>query len=109
MVETTVVEATIIADLSMTLDELADACGMQPQWLASRVQDELIGAGGEPTQRFGSADLLRARRLAKTEIMFDVNADAAAFIVDLIEELTRLRRMLSDASAPDGGDGDGAQ
>ena len=42
--------------------------------------------------RFTSAQLLRARRLADIERTFEANEELAALVVDLIEEVERLRR-----------------
>jgi chaperone modulatory protein CbpM len=41
--------------------------------------------------RFTSVQLLRARRLADIERTFDANDELAALVVDLIEEVERLR------------------
>ncbi len=43
------------------------------------------------TWRFTSVQLLRARRLADIERTFDANDELAALVVDLIEEVERLR------------------
>jgi chaperone modulatory protein CbpM len=98
---TTTLHAMLIEEQSMTLDDLAGACGVQVQWLRERVEAQLLGEG--VLQRFGSAELARARRLAQCERLFDVNAEAAAFMADLIEEVRRLRRQLAlqtDAEGP---------
>jgi chaperone modulatory protein CbpM len=47
--------------------------------------------------RFVSADLARARRLAALERDFDANQELAALVVDLIEEVGRLRGRLKAA------------
>ncbi|MES2300164.1 MAG: chaperone modulator CbpM [Pseudomonadota bacterium] len=99
MDETIIHSALLIEEQSLTLDELASACGMHAQWLAERIDAELIAAPRTMPARFGSADLIRARRLAQLEKTFDINADAAAFMVDLIEEVTLLRRRLEHAQA----------
>jgi chaperone modulatory protein CbpM len=49
-----------------------------------------VAAAG--TMRFTSVQLLRARRLADIERTFDANEELAALVVDLIEEVERLRR-----------------
>jgi hypothetical protein len=95
------VTAVLIDGPLLTLEELAGACGMRVQWVVQKVQDELLGAtAGEPMSwRFGSAELTRCRRLAGIEQMFEVNQEAAAFMVDLIEEVAQLRRQLRLAQA----------
>jgi chaperone modulatory protein CbpM len=44
--------------------------------------------------RFTSIDLARARHLREIESVFDANAELAALVVDLSEEVARLRRRL---------------
>jgi chaperone modulatory protein CbpM len=44
--------------------------------------------------RFRSGDLQRARRLLRVERDFDANEDVAALVVDLTEEVRRLRARL---------------
>jgi chaperone modulatory protein CbpM len=89
-----IVSSELLGDRSLTVEELALASGTAPQWIITRVEAALIVArDGEPASwRFGSDDLRRARRLAAAEHMFEINEEAAAFIVDLIEEIDRLRR-----------------
>jgi chaperone modulatory protein CbpM len=41
--------------------------------------------------RFTSVHLVRARRLAEIERTFEANDELAALVVDLIEEVERLR------------------
>jgi chaperone modulatory protein CbpM len=82
-------------DLTLTLDEFAHACERDQEWVMIHVEAELIGSiQEEATVYFSSTDLTRARRLASIESMFDTNEDAAGFIVDLIEEVNRLRRII---------------
>jgi chaperone modulatory protein CbpM len=51
----------------------------------------LLDAGAAATMRFTSVQLLRARRLADIERTFEANEELAALVVDLIEEVERLR------------------
>lgn len=84
------------AELQLLLEELARAIGRSSEWVVERVeagQLECSGRAGD-SWIFCSADLTRARRLADCERTFDANADAAAMMVDLIEEVCRLRRQL---------------
>jgi len=72
---------------------------VDPQWVVERVEAGLLG-GDTLTRvewRFVSADLVRARRLAALERDFDANQELAAFVVDLIEEVRRLRGRLNAA------------
>lgn len=101
-----IVTAVVIEDeAALTLEELAQACAVEPDWVVARVRTgillELDGsdAGAEHIAgwRFSSADLLRARRLCQIERAFDANDDVAALVVDLSEEIRRLRGKLSAA------------
>lgn len=87
----------LIEELTLTLDEFARACQRDPHWVMMHVESELIGSvrTDKTTVLFTSTDLIRARRLANIESTFDTNEDAAAFIVDLIEEVERLKRLIT--------------
>ena len=92
-----IISAVVVDDMTLTVDDLAHACGVQVQWLAERIEADLLGSrlGAAVSWRFGSRDLKRARRLAELERMFDINPEAAAFIADLLEETERLRGHLA--------------
>lgn len=91
-------------DAALTLEELAQACAVEPDWVVARVRtgillDDSVEAGDDNRAgwRFSSADLVRARRLCQIERAFDANDDVAALVVDLSEEIRRLRGKLSAA------------
>lgn len=100
MSEHEIVSGVLLDESALTLDEFARACEVEPQWVLARVEAELIGTVMENSAalRFTSADLIRARRLAAVERTFETNEDAAALVVDLIEEVQRLREMLKRAA-----------
>jgi chaperone modulatory protein CbpM len=87
----------LLDDAALSLEELARACNVEPDWVVRRVQTGILG--GQPAVqytewRFRSGDLLRARRLLRVERDFDANEDVAALVVDLTEEVRRLRARL---------------
>ncbi|MBV7536093.1 chaperone modulator CbpM [Duganella sp. sic0402] len=87
-------------DAALTLAELAQACAVEQDWVVARVRTGILldGAAGDAGGwRFSSADLVRARRLCQIERAFDANDDVAALVVDLSEEIRRLRGKLSAA------------
>jgi chaperone modulatory protein CbpM len=88
-------------DAALTLEELAQACAVEPDWVVARVRTGILlddsGEGDSAAWRFTSADLVRARRLCQIERAFDANDDVAALVVDLSEEIRRLRGKLSAA------------
>lgn len=81
----------LIDDDGLDLDELARACAVTCEWIERHVQGGLLEASTPGTMRFTSVQLLRARRLADIERTFDANEELAALVVDLIEEVERLR------------------
>ncbi|TFW18844.1 MerR family transcriptional regulator [Duganella callida] len=98
----TIISAVLVDDAALTLEELAQACAVEPDWVVARVRTGiLLDAGGGADDsggwRFTSADLVRARRLCQIERQFEANDDVAALVVDLSEEIRRLRCKLSAA------------
>ncbi len=87
---------TLVDETRMSVHELARACHRDIQWVTDRVGADLLQVknGDVMFMLFSSADLTRARRLADVESMFDANQDVAGLVVDLIEEVERLRRAL---------------
>ena len=95
------VDAVLIDEETLDLQELASACAVPPTWVVERVEAGLLAcdsSGGE--MRFASAHLVRARRMVQTERCFEANQEAAALVADLIEEVEQLRRQLHAAARP---------
>ena len=90
MIERTV-EVLMIDDDGLSCEELASACAVSVGWIERHVASGLLDAGAAGTMRFTSVQLLRARRLADIERTFEANDELAALVVDLIEEVERLR------------------
>ena len=90
---------------ALTLDALASACHMKPEWVITRLQEGLLQTGIEDaegnatTWRFTSATVVRARRLAHLEVTFDADPQLAALTTDLIEEVATLRQRLRHLQA----------
>jgi len=93
------ITGVLLEDVALTLDELARACDVAPDWVVRHVRAGTLGGGVavalQVTEwRFASADLVRARRLLRVERDFDANDDLAALVVDLGDEVRRLRTRL---------------
>ncbi|MEG0787551.1 MAG: MerR family transcriptional regulator [Comamonas sp.] len=76
---------------------------MQPQWVVERVTtgvlqydivDDDTPEEAPPTWRFSTHTVLRARRIAELERIFDADPQLAAMTADLLEEVRQLRRRL---------------
>ena len=87
----------LLDDEALSLDELARACNVEPDWVVRHVQAGVLGGEASvqvTSWRFRSGDLYRARRLLSLERDFDANEDIAALVLDLAEEVRRLRARL---------------
>jgi chaperone modulatory protein CbpM len=94
------IDGVLLEEAALTCDELARACAVEPDWVVRHVKSGVLlhDVGGQPTMwRFTSVDLVRARRLAQVERDFEANEDVAALVVDLHEEVRRLRARLHAA------------
>jgi chaperone modulatory protein CbpM len=88
-------QCEVLGDAAFSIEELARACGVAPDWVHARVEAGVLQvdmASGE--WRFDSVTLVRARRIAQLETTFEADPQLAALAADLIEEVTRLRRQL---------------
>ena len=87
----------LLDDVALTVEELARACAVEPEWVVQRVRTGILldGANQDSGWRFTSVDLVRARRLRDIEITFDANDELAALVVDLSDEVRRLKARLS--------------
>ncbi len=82
----------LLDEVELSIDELARACAVDPQWIVQRVEAGVLsGTPQSPTFYFASASLVRARRLINIERNFDANLELAALVVDLMEEVERLK------------------
>ena len=91
------VGAVPLEDVGLDLDELARACGVEREWVERHVQAGVLGdeSAVEMTGvRFHSGDLVRALRLLRVEREFDADEYLAGLVVDMGEEIRRLRSRL---------------
>ncbi|WP_342119042.1 MerR family transcriptional regulator [Pseudoduganella sp. OTU4001] len=92
MPEDEFLEGVPLENQALTLDELARACAVEPEWVVQHVRRGILLDGP-----FTSVDLGRARRLAQLERDFDADEDLAALVVDLCDEVRRLKSRLRAA------------
>ena len=98
-VHTTTLE--IIDEHSLDAATLARACHRSLEWVQARVVDGVLTpstgtrhATAVTSWRFASPSIVRARRVAQLERMYDADPQLAAMTVDLMEEVLELRRKL---------------
>ena len=89
---------TVVEVEPLDLHELARAVGAEEHWIVRLVEVEIlhVDAPQEPPERwhFRSGDLQRALAARRLERDFGTNLDAAALILELQEEVRRLRAVL---------------
>ncbi len=97
MQENEILDGILMEDSWLTLEQVASACAVEPQWLVRHLGAELFPhaecvAG---VWRFSSAELARARRMRQVERDFDAVPELAALVADMLDELDRLRERLT--------------
>ena len=95
---TLVTAATIDQDNPVTLHELAHACGADIDWVVQLVEVGIVQTQSPAAKSenwcFYSADLRRALEARRLERDFGVGLEAAALILDLQQEVRRLKAVL---------------
>lgn len=81
----------------LALDELARACGVSAEFVGELVAEGLV-APPEPG-RFGGEELARVRRICRLQRDFEANLQSVAVMLDLIDEVQRLRAALLRSGA----------
>jgi chaperone modulatory protein CbpM len=81
----------------LTLEQLAQACAVEPAWVARLIDEGLFpGMPGPREQwRFDVAALRRARRIRQIEHGFEAAPELAALVADMLEEMDHLRARLA--------------
>jgi chaperone modulatory protein CbpM len=91
----------LLEDASLTLEELARAAAVEPQWVERRVAEGLLPMPphGEPVRwRFDAVTLRRVRCMVRMERDFDAAPELAALVADLHDEIAALRARLRRAA-----------
>ncbi|TVO68326.1 chaperone modulator CbpM [Denitromonas ohlonensis] len=87
---------SLLEETWMTLEQVAAACAVEPDWLRRHIDEGLFPhaecvAG---VWRFTRVGLVRARRMRQLERDFDAAPELAALMADLLEEMDHLRTRL---------------
>lgn len=90
---------TLLEETWLTLEQVAAACPVEPEWLAHRLGEGLIphAESVAGVWRVSAAGLMRARRMRQIERDFDAVPELAALVADLLEEVDDLRARLRRA------------
>ena len=89
-----IIQGVLLDEAALDLQELAQACAVETEWIIERVENGFLGNGSAliASWRFTSNDLIRARRIRQLESTYDAVPELAALFVDLLEEVERLKR-----------------
>lgn len=83
---------------ALDLEAFAAACGAEAQFVRLLVDEGLIQpAVVQPAWRFGGEELARVRRICRLQRDFEANLQSVAVMLDLIDEIARLRAQLQRA------------
>ena len=99
----TIYSAVMVDDgAPLSLHEMACFCEQHSDWVVTLVREGLVCVERNVVVTetspekwlFASAAAARARQIARVQRDFDVNLDAAALMVDLMNEVRELRAQL---------------
>jgi chaperone modulatory protein CbpM len=93
MQEEDILIGMLLDDACLTLEELACAGAVSPEWILRHVEEGFLTAAGAGISewRFSSRVLQRVRRMHALERDFDAAPELAALVADLLEEMDELR------------------
>jgi chaperone modulatory protein CbpM len=98
--ENEILAGTVIGDEGvLSIEELARACRAEAEWIVELVAVGVLAPlGGETSGwRFRAADLTCARRIFRLQRDFGATIEAAAVMIDLLDEIDQLRARLKRA------------
>lgn len=85
-------------DEALEIDAFAAACGAEVEFVRLLVDEGLVKPIVEqPAWRFGGDELARVRRIRRLQRDFEANLQSVAVMLDLIDEIERLRAHLQRA------------
>jgi len=93
------IDAILLEDAMLNLDELAKSCQVTREWVIERVQcglllNEDLVKTDPASWIFDSRSFMRVKRIAAVERDFECNPELAGLVADLIEEIEFLRARL---------------
>jgi chaperone modulatory protein CbpM len=83
---------------ALDLDAFAAACGTEAEFVRLLVDEGLVQpVAQQPAWRFGGEELARVRRIRRLQRDFEANLQSVAVMLDLLDEIERLRSKLQRA------------
>ena len=88
----------LIDEHALELEAFAAACGTEAHFVRLLVDEGLVQpVAVQPAWRFGGEELARVRRICRLQRDFEANLQSVAVMLDLIDEIERLRAQLQRA------------
>ena len=85
-------------DHALELEAFAAACGTEVAYVRLLVDEGLVQPlARHPAWRFGGEELARVRRIRRLQRDFEANLQSVAVMLDLLDEVERLRTALHRA------------
>ncbi|MBP6057025.1 MAG: MerR family transcriptional regulator [Nitrosomonas sp.] len=96
------IDAILLEDTLLNLDELTRSCQVSREWVIERVQwglllDEDSSHTDPAAWLFDSRSFVRIKRIVAVERDFECNPELAGLVADMIEEIELLRTRLKAA------------
>ena len=83
---------------ALELEAFAAACGTEAEFVRLLVDEGLLQPlTVQPAWRFGGEELARVRRIRRLQRDFEANLQSVAVMLDLLDEVERLRAALHRA------------
>ncbi len=83
---------------ALELETFAAACGTDAEFVRMLVDEGLVQPVAlQPAWRFGGEELARVRRICRLQRDFEANLQSVAVMLNLIDEIERLRAQLQRA------------
>ena len=86
-------------DCRLTLDEISTACSVHTEYIVELVDEGILEPVGQQREQqrwtFTGRSLLRARKARRLQQDLGINLAGAALVLDMMEEIERLRERLS--------------
>ena len=88
--------------IRLTAGDVCHACGSSTEWLVELVAEGVLDAEGDSPDNwtFSGTALSRAIRARRLQRDFHLNAPGVALVLDMMEEVEHLRRLLRHLDPP---------